>query len=185
MLPHNDCCKEISQIKVQHFSLKLQIITNIQWTEMLKSPIVLLLSCQTLLLQFYTRELRAVFLWKRSEILPWYRCLWASPMPAISIITGSIWKAAKFMEIEQISHCSGHPCRSGLQHIPDPFRESCSAPVTPFIPSLPQFALKNSVSPKIWGPGTWNARSLFNINYFTRYVQENYFSTTQLWLCQN
>lgn len=30
-------------------------------------------------------------------------------MPAISIITGSIWKAAKVMETEQISHCSGPP----------------------------------------------------------------------------
>lgn len=111
-----------------------------------------------------------------------------SQMPAISIITGSSWKAAKFTGTEQTSQRAGRSFQVRakahlwtlqgnllpLQH----FSCFCGQ-------ALIQTALKKCNSTKIWGPGTWNIRSLFNRDHFVRYAQDNNLSTTQLLLCQN
>lgn len=156
---------------------------------MLKSPMVFRLSCQTLLLQFHKRELRAVFLWKRAEMLPWYRCLYHNrerlQCQQLASLLAASEKQPNSWRLNKSPTAQVHPSRAGLKHIRGPCRGSCSAPVTPFIHSLPELAQENSISPKIWGLGTRNARSLFNINYLVRYVQENYFSTARVWLCQN
>lgn len=104
---------------------------------MLKSPMVFLQSRQTLFLQFHKRELRAVFLFKRSEILTWYRCLYHKTdrhkCQQLASLLEASEKQPNSWRLNKSPTAQVDPSRSGLKHIRGPSRGICSTPVTPFI----------------------------------------------------
>lgn len=104
---------------------------------MLKSPMVFLQSCQTLFLQFHKRKLRVVFLFKRSEILTRYRCLYHKPdrykcQQLASLLVASE-KQPNSWRLNKSPTARVDPSRSGLKHACGPCRGIRSAPVRPFI----------------------------------------------------
>lgn len=107
---------------------------------MLKSPEVFLQSCQTVFLQCQ-RELRAVFLFKRSEILTQYRCLYQKTdrhnCQQLASLLAASEKQPNSWRLNKFPTAQVDPSRSGLKHIRGPCRGICSnAPATPFIMRL-------------------------------------------------
>lgn len=151
---------------------------------MLKSPMAFLPSCQTPILPVSKKKIERCFLVQKIRNPDTVQVAASQKrppqMPAISITTGSIWKAAKFVEAEQFSHCSGRSSRSGQRHTRGHCRGTRRAPVMPFITLGWPATYTNSSEKLDKNAGTWHIKdqSLFNVNYFVSYGQGSNLNTT-------
>lgn len=139
MLPHDDCFKEIIQMKVHNFSLiysgELKISNELKCWSHPSYSFRAVKHCSS---SFIKTELRAVFLFKRSEILTWwYRCLCyktdCHKCQQLASLLAASEKQPNSWRLNKSPAAQVDPSRSGLKHICGPCRGICSAPVTPFI----------------------------------------------------